>query len=241
MNSSCFTRRWPLNQSAPVSAGSGKLARPIRRFISGNTGAFCCRYFLSPAIWRFSTGFSNSVMTICWHGLELPLRFACTTPLRGFLSRRAPDESDARAIFPRRKRHMTCIYCRADTEVINSRLQHRSNQVWRRRRCRACGAVFTTHEAVDLASTLMVDSEGSVAPFLADKLYSDLLAAMQDRPDRYTAAREATATVIKRLLSLPDRPVFTATQISAASGAVLSKLDRRAWLRYAAEHPSLQQ
>jgi transcriptional regulator NrdR family protein len=79
-----------------------------------------------------------------------------------------------------------------------------------------------------------------VTPFSTDKLFSDLLMAMQDRPDRYLAARETTSTVIKQLLKLPDKPLFKSDQISYAAGAVLSRLDQRAWLRYAAEHPSLQ-
>lgn len=135
---------------------------------------------------------------------------------------------------------MVCPYCQADTQVTNSRRQKRNNQVWRRRHCRACGAVFTSNEAIDLSSTLSVDSGGSVKPFLADMLYTELLLALQDRKDCYIAAREVTSTVVKELLKLPEKPLFKASQISAAAGVVLSRLDRRAWLRYAAEHPSLQ-
>ena len=135
---------------------------------------------------------------------------------------------------------MVCIYCGKDTEVINSRPQRRSNQVWRRRQCKACGTVFTTHEAIDLSNALMVDSRGSRGPFQSDKLFSDLLSALQDREDRYLAAREATNTVINRLLKESDAPLFSTSQISSEAGAVLSKLDRRAWLRFVAEHPSLQ-
>src|SRR2546423_1561441 len=136
---------------------------------------------------------------------------------------------------------MVCLYCGSDTSVTNSRLQKRNNQVWRRRQCKACGAVFTTHEAVDLTNSLLVDSGGSVQPFLPDMLFTELLLALKDRIDSYVAAREATSTVVKRLLELPEKPLFHPSQITVAAGAVLSRLDRRAWLRYAAEHPSLQQ
>jgi transcriptional repressor NrdR len=135
---------------------------------------------------------------------------------------------------------MVCLYCGSETSVTNSRWQKRNNQIWRRRQCKACRAIFTTHEAIDLSNTLMVDSRGSAGPFLADMLFSDLLEAMQDRSDRYTAAREAAATTIKHLVALPNKPVYRPDQITAAAGAVLSRLDRRAWLRYVAEHPSLQ-
>src|SRR4051812_5088918 len=102
---------------------------------------------------------------------------------------------------------MVCLYCNADTEVINSRHQKRNNQVWRRRQCKACKAVFTTHEAVDLTNTLLIDSAGSMKPFVPDLLFADLLVALKDRTDSYMAAREATSTTIKKLLELPNKPV----------------------------------
>jgi len=135
---------------------------------------------------------------------------------------------------------MVCPYCDKDTKVTNSRLQKRSNQVWRRRRCKACGAVFTTLEAVDLPKLLIVDSRGRSEPFLPDKLYTDVLLALQDRKDCYEASREVTNTVIKELLKLPDKPLFRPEEISRVAASVLKRLDRRSYLRYVSEHPSLQ-
>ena len=135
---------------------------------------------------------------------------------------------------------MVCVYCGNDTEVTNSRPQKRSNQIWRRRQCRACRAVFSTLEAVDLPKTLMVAYRASTMPFLPDKLYTEVLLALQDRKDCYEAAREITNTVIKQLLKLPDTPQFRPNQISQETAKVLKRFDRRAWLRYTAEHPSLQ-
>lgn len=135
---------------------------------------------------------------------------------------------------------MVCVYCGNETQVTNSRTQKRSNQVWRRRQCKACKAIFTTLEAVDLPTTLIVDYGGRSEPFLPDKLYTEVLLALQDRKDAYVATREVTNTVIKELLGLPDKPLFRPEQISRVAGGVLRRLDRRAYLRYAAEHPSLQ-
>ena len=135
---------------------------------------------------------------------------------------------------------MICAYCGNDTRVTNSRRQRRSNQVWRRRQCKACKAIFTTLEAIDLPKMLIVDSRGRSEAFLPDKLYTEVLLALQDRKDCYEAAREVSNTVIKQLLKLPDKPLFRPEQISRAAGGVLARLDRRAYLRYVAEHPSLQ-
>lgn len=135
---------------------------------------------------------------------------------------------------------MVCLYCNGKTEVINSRAQKRNNQVWRRRKCLKCKAVFTSHEVVELESALYVDKAGTPTPFLPDLLFTEMLLALGDHKKPYLAAREATKTVIQRLLKLPNKPFFTPQQISLAGGEVLSKLDRRAHLRFVSEHPSLQ-
>ncbi|MEX1995602.1 MAG: hypothetical protein WD887_02390, partial [Candidatus Saccharimonadales bacterium] len=73
-----------------------------------------------------------------------------------------------------------------------------------------------------------------------DRLYMEVLLALQDRQDCYIAAKEVTAAVINNLLKLPESPLFSPPQISIATALVLKRLDRRGYLRYAAEHPSLQ-
>jgi transcriptional repressor NrdR len=135
---------------------------------------------------------------------------------------------------------MICVYCGHETKVINSRLQKRNNQVWRRRQCLACKAVFTTHEAIDLPNALLVQSGASTKAFLPDLLFTEVLLALQDRKNCYVDAREVTNTVIKNLLKLPESPLFAPEQISKLTSKVLGRLDNRAGLRYMAEHPSLQ-
>ena len=132
---------------------------------------------------------------------------------------------------------MNCLYCGSGTSVSNSRLQRRSNQVWRRRICKKCKAVFTTHEAVDLASTLLVDETNAPNPFQSDILYTEMVMAMSHRKNAYIDAREATNTVITRLLELPGKPLYSRNQISLVATDVLKKLDHRAYLRYSADHP----
>jgi transcriptional repressor NrdR len=135
---------------------------------------------------------------------------------------------------------MVCAYCGNNTMVANSRLQKRSNQVWRRRQCEACKAIFTTHESIDMSQALLVDSAGSQVPFLADMLFADLLTALQHRKDRFIAARELSSTITQKLLKMPEKPHFTSKMISKTTEEVLKSFDKRAWLRYTADHPSLQ-
>lgn len=134
---------------------------------------------------------------------------------------------------------MVCVYCGSETSVSNSRRQKRNNQIWRRRQCTKCKAIFTTHEGADLSSLLVVNDKGRHIPFLEDILFVDILRALSHRKDCYRASREVTATIIKQLLVLPSKPVFEPRQISAAAASVLERLDQRAWLRFAAEHPSV--
>ena len=135
---------------------------------------------------------------------------------------------------------MVCVYCGGATKVVNSRHQRRNNQVWRRRQCLACQSVFTTHESVELESALSVEQSGALRPFLPDLLLKELMSALQDRKDVSTASREVLATIVRKLLPLPQKPVYSTTDISKATAEVLKRFDKRAYLRFVAEHPSLQ-
>ena len=133
---------------------------------------------------------------------------------------------------------MICLYCGGQTKVTNSRRQKRNNQIWRRRQCLVCGAVFTTHEAVELESALSVSRDGRNTAFLPDLLLNELILALKHRPDAYTVAREVLGTIVRRLLALPQKPVFSASDITSVTTEVLKRFDRRAYLRYSADHPA---
>lgn len=135
---------------------------------------------------------------------------------------------------------MICLYCNGETKVVNSRLQRRNNQVWRRRQCLSCQSVFTTHEAVELQSALSVSKDGLNRPFLPALLQNDLSEAMKHRKDAYTASGELLGTIVRKLLTLPGKPQYSPSDISKVTAEVLKRFDRQAYLRYLADHPSLQ-
>lgn len=64
--------------------------------------------------------------------------------------------------------------------------------------------------------------------------------ALKDRKDVYTASREVLGTIVRKLLSLPQKPLFKPEDISKTTADVLKRFDRRAYLRYQADHRSLQ-
>jgi transcriptional repressor NrdR len=135
---------------------------------------------------------------------------------------------------------MVCIYCGGETKVINSRLQKRNNQVWRRRQCLVCGAVFTTHEQIELQSSLSVICDGRNTPFEPGLLRKELYEALSHRKDVYAASEELLGAIVRKLLALPQKPMFKTSDISKITGGILKRFDRRAYLRYLADHPSLQ-
>jgi len=90
----------------------------------------------------------------------------------------------------------------------------------------------------DLSPQFSVSKKGKEEPFLTDKLFTEVLLALQDRKDCYREAREVTATITKRLLAKVDDTVIPSSAISQITAQVLRRLDRRAWLRFISEHPS---
>jgi transcriptional regulator NrdR family protein len=112
--------------------------------------------------------------------------------------------------------------------------------VWRRRQCLVCGAVFTTHEAVELETTLSVVKNGQNLPFKPNLLLIELCGALKHRKDAYEAAGELLNTITRKLLALPQKPLYSPADISKVTSEVLKRFDHRAYLRYLADHPNLQ-
>ncbi len=135
---------------------------------------------------------------------------------------------------------MVCIYCGSETKVVNSRLQKRNNQVWRRRQCPHCQSVVTTHEQIELQSALSVEKNGRPEPFMPGLLLNELVSALSHRKDVHMASEELLGAVVRKLLALPQKPLFQPFDISKTTAAILKRFDRRAYLHYLADHPSLQ-
>ncbi len=113
--------------------------------------------------------------------------------------------------------------------------------MWRRRRCQECNAVFTTYEATYLPNALSVKTDtGQLEPYLPGKLYSDILDSLKDRVSPYLDAQELTDTVTQRILRDASKGPINAQEISKTASEVLKRFNRQAWLRYMANHPSVQ-
>ena len=134
---------------------------------------------------------------------------------------------------------MECIYCASTTHVTNSRPQKRLMQVWRRRACKHCQAIFTTIETVDLTGSLVVKQpDSSVAPFSRDTLFVSIYNALGHRTDAVAAANALTATIIARLRKSITGAIVSRGDLIAIASEVLKHFDAAAVVQYAAYHPS---
>jgi transcriptional repressor NrdR len=132
---------------------------------------------------------------------------------------------------------MVCIYCGSPTKVTNSRPQKRLLQVWRRRACTQCGALFTTNEIVDLTTSLSVRlSGGRPRPFSRDKLFVSILRSVGHRDEPLDDANGLTATIISKIIQSTTEAFVEPSQIIAIALDTLQRFDAAAAIQYKAYH-----
>jgi len=133
---------------------------------------------------------------------------------------------------------MVCIYCGKDTRVTNSRSSKSSRQVWRRRQCNSCNALFSTFERPDyLGSLLVQQSSGTLNPFSKDCLYISIYESCKHRLGAVSDATELTDTIINKLLkSINNGGIVSRSDIVAVSSYVLRRFDTAAAVYYLAYH-----
>lgn len=133
---------------------------------------------------------------------------------------------------------MVCIYCGNPTQVINSRLQRRANNVWRRRTCPACDSTFTTHEKADLEASMVVRySVTDIRPLSRDILFVSLYESCKHRAQPITDADGLTQTILEHLRPDVSNSGLTRNAIIRRSLEVLKRFDAVAATVYAAYHP----
>jgi transcriptional regulator NrdR family protein len=133
---------------------------------------------------------------------------------------------------------MVCLYCSSPTQVKNSRLQKRANQVWRRRQCIACGSNFTTHEIAEYGSTIMVKrSPRELNPFSRDLLFVSIFESCKHRKTALADASALTLTIIGELVKIVEDGSLERDTVVAIATTVLERFDAAAGTMYAAYHP----
>lgn len=132
---------------------------------------------------------------------------------------------------------MVCIYCGHSLTVANTRTQHHANQVWRRRLCSHCRALFTTHEVLDLSTALMVTyTDDKLLPFLREKLLISIYKSCGHKNTALSDARALTTTVIQRALLKVSSGSISSRSLALTCHSVLKDFDAAAAVQYEAYH-----
>jgi len=132
---------------------------------------------------------------------------------------------------------MVCIYCGGKTQVTNSRHQKQLNQVWRRRKCLQCQAMFSTHEMAAYDAAWRVQTANSaLVPFNRYKLLISLYKSLEHRPTALEDATALTDTIIGMLLKSARNGLIEARIITTAAAEVLQRFDTAAAVHYQAFH-----
>jgi len=131
---------------------------------------------------------------------------------------------------------MVCLYCSGETQVVNSRPQKRTNQVWRRRKCSRCHAIFTTNELVDTSQALSLRRKTHLEPFSRDTLLLSIYDSLRHRPTATTDATGLTSTVLTLVFPLATQAVLERDVLVEVTGQVLARFDKVASTHYQAFH-----
>ena len=132
---------------------------------------------------------------------------------------------------------MDCYICGKDTKVVNSRLQSRLNQVWRRRLCDNCKYIFTTVEKIYLERSMSVKSNtGSINPFLREKLLISINSSLGHRKNHVNEAVAITDTIINKLQNKYKDSLLDLDKIISTTKEVLKNFDTTAEVYYSAYH-----
>jgi transcriptional repressor NrdR len=131
---------------------------------------------------------------------------------------------------------MVCVHCGGKTKVVNSRQQRKSNQVWRRRQCLECGAVFSTREAAQHELAWLVRDGSRLEPFSRDRLFLSLYKSCEHRKTALSDARGLTDTIIGKLSAHMVDGAVDDRDITRVALVALNRFDKAASTHYQAFH-----
>lgn len=133
--------------------------------------------------------------------------------------------------------YMVCIYCSGPTQVTNTRPQKKRNQIWRRRLCLKCQAIFTSIETAHIEQSWLVkQATGKLSPFLPDKLYLSIFNSLKHRESAIIDARNISDTVIAMLLNRVEDGIINYKTIADITKVSLNRFDKVASIQYQAFH-----
>lgn len=134
---------------------------------------------------------------------------------------------------------MICLNCsQKDTQVKNSRSSAGTAQIWRRRACRHCGAVFTTYETPDSSTLKIVEpDEKKEDDFSLGNLTISIYKVLPNDNDRVTRdhALWLAKTIENKLVRRKSRRVLR-SELKKLIYETLKDFDEMAAMQYGIKH-----
>jgi transcriptional repressor NrdR len=128
---------------------------------------------------------------------------------------------------------MKCPFCGTDEDrVIDSRPARDGLAIRRRRECSACGSRFTTYEAPEELTVLVVKSDGAREPFDAKKVFRGISVACNKRPVSVDHIEQITASVEARVMATEGKEI-SSQMIGQWILEELQAVDEVAYIRFA--------
>lgn len=128
---------------------------------------------------------------------------------------------------------MKCPFCSAsDSSVKDSRVSDDESTIKRRRVCAACGARFTTFERVELRHLMVKKRDGSLEPFIREKLAHSLQMALRKRPVDSNQIDKLLSSLIRQFETRGEAEITTKS-IGNMVLSSLATIDTIAYIRFA--------
>jgi transcriptional repressor NrdR len=128
---------------------------------------------------------------------------------------------------------MRCVFCGADTKVVDKR--NSEDSIRRRRECLSCEKRFTTHERPDLNITV-IKKDGRREPFRREKILAGIMRACEKRP----VSREVIDDIVDKIEAEIRRSgdEIPTKKIGDVVMKKLRTLDKVAYIRFASVYRS---
>ena len=133
---------------------------------------------------------------------------------------------------------MRCPYCATmEDRVIDSRLVRAGRVIRRRRHCEGCEKRFTTYEAIEEGSPVIVKKDGRREAYNREKLLSGIVAACQKRPIPRADIESAVDLLESRVFE-GTSPEVEAEVLGQGVMDFLKRTDPIAYIRFASVYRS---
>ena len=128
---------------------------------------------------------------------------------------------------------MKCPYCGfEESKVIDSRPADDGERIRRRRECIGCSKRFTTYEAVETVTIIVIKKDKSRETFDRNKLLKSFLRACDKMNISIDTLEKVVDDIEAKLQNLLDREV-TSTLIGEYAMEALKEIDEVAYVRFA--------